>query len=256
MKLGRFKHKTGEMKTYYGTLSPEGTFINVIEDFDFRDLDYTGRQYELTELEYLPPVQPTKIVAVGLNYKDHTQEMQKKLLDEPLLFIKPSSAIIPHLGSIVMPDVSKKIDYESELAIVIGKTAKNVKKSDAKDFIFGYTCLNDITARDLQAKDIQYTRAKGFDTFAPLGPYIETEINNPSNLELKGYLNAELKQSSNTSDLIFSPFDLVEYISSIMTLYPGDIISTGTPAGVGALNHKDTFEIEIENIGTLKNFVE
>lgn len=213
MKFGRFRHKKGEMKTYYGTLSPEGTFVNVIEDFDFCDIDYTGRQYELTELEYLPPVQPTKIVAVGLNYKNHAQEMQKKLPEEPLLFIKPSSSIIPHLGSIVMPPVSKRVDYESELAIVIGKTAKNVKKSDAKDFIFGYTCLNDVTARDLQAKDIQYTRSKGFDTFAPVGPYIETEIDNPSNLAIKGYLNAELKQSSNTSDLIFSPFELVEFIS-------------------------------------------
>ncbi|RZD15785.1 MAG: FAA hydrolase family protein [Candidatus Acididesulfobacter guangdongensis] len=256
MKFGRFRHKKGEMKTYYGTLSPEGTFVNVIEDFDFCDIDYTGRQYELTELEYLPPVQPTKIVAVGLNYKNHAQEMQKKLPEEPLLFIKPSSSIIPHLGSIVMPAASKRVDYESELAVVIGKTAKNVKKSDAKDFIFGYTCLNDVTARDLQAKDIQYTRAKGFDTFAPVGPYIETEIDNPSNLAIKGYLNAELKQSSNTSDLIFSPFELVEFVSGIMTLYPGDIISTGTPAGIGTLNHKDIFEIEIENIGTLKNFVE
>jgi 2-keto-4-pentenoate hydratase/2-oxohepta-3-ene-1,7-dioic acid hydratase in catechol pathway len=256
MKFGRFRHKKGEMKSYYGTLAPEGTFINVIEDFDFCDIDYTGRQYELTELEYLPPVQPTKIVAVGLNYKNHAQEMQKKLPEEPLLFIKPSSGILPHLGCIVMPAVSKRVDYESELAIVIGKTAKNVKKSDAKDFIFGYTCLNDVTARDLQVKDIQYTRSKGFDTFAPVGPYIETEIDNPSNLAIKGYLNAELKQSSNTSDLIFSPFELVEFISGIMTLYPGDIISTGTPAGIGALNHKDIFEIEIENIGTLKNFVE
>ena len=256
MKFGRFRHKKGEMKSYYGTLSPEGTFVNVIEDFDFCDIDYTGRQYELTELDYLPPIQPTKIVAVGLNYKNHAQEMQKKLPEEPLLFLKPSSSIVPHLGSIVMPVVSKRVDYESELAVVIGKTAKNVKKSDAKDFIFGYTCLNDVTARDLQTKDIQYTRSKGFDTFAPVGPYIETEIDNPSNLAIKGYLNSELKQSSNTSDLIFSPFELVEFISGIMTLYPGDIISTGTPAGIGALNHKDIFEIEIENIGILKNFVE
>ncbi len=256
MKFGRFKHKKGEMRTYYGTLSPDGTFINVIEDFDFSNIDYSGRQYELSDLEYLPPVEPTKIVAIGLNYKDHAQEMQKRLPDEPLLFIKPSSSIISHLGNIVIPAVSKRVDYESELAIVIGKTAKNVKKYDAKDFIFGYTCLNDVTARDLQAADIQYTRAKGFDTFAPVGPHIETEIDNPSNLEIKGYLNGELKQSSNTSNLIFSPFELVEFISGIMTLYPGDIISTGTPSGIGTLNHGDIFEIEIKNIGKLKNFVE
>ncbi len=256
MKFGRFRHKTGEMKTYYGTLSTDKTFINVVDDFDFINFNYTGRQYELSELEFLPPAEPTKIVAVGLNYKDHANELQKKLPEEPLLFIKPASAIIAHLGAIIMPFVSKRVDYESELAVVIGKTAKNVKKTDATHYIFGYTCLNDVTARDLQAKDIQYTRAKGFDTFAPLGPFIETEIENPSNLQIKGYLNGELKQSSNTSNLIFNPYELVEFISGIMTLFPGDIISTGTPSGVGSLNHGDIFEIEIENIGKLKNFVE
>ena len=259
MKFGRFRHKTGEMRTYYGTLSTDAgnTFINTIEeDFDFTNFNYTGRQYELSELEFLPPSVPTKIVAVGLNYKDHALEMQKKLPEEPLLFIKPSSSIIAHLGTILRPAASKRVDYESELAIVIGKTAKNVKKSDAEDYIFGYTCLNDVTARDLQIKDIQYTRAKGFDTFAPVGPFIETEIENPSGLQIKGYLNGELKQSSNTSNLIFNPCELVEFISGIMTLFPGDIISTGTPSGVGSLNRGDVFEIEIENIGKLKNFVE
>lgn len=258
MKFGRFQLKIGEMDAYYGTLSTDtgNTFINVIDKLDFNDFNYTGRQYELSELEFLPPVKPTKIVAVGLNYKDHVNEMQKQLPEEPLLFIKPASSIIPHLGTIVRPAASQRVDYESELAIVIGKKAKNVKKSDAADYIFGYTCLNDVTARDLQVKDIQYTRAKGFDTFAPMGPYVETEIKNPSNLQIKGYLNGKLKQSSNTSNLIFNPYELVEFISSIMTLFPGDIISTGTPSGVGSLNHGDVFEIEIENIGILKNFVE
>jgi 2-keto-4-pentenoate hydratase/2-oxohepta-3-ene-1,7-dioic acid hydratase in catechol pathway len=262
MKLGRFRHKAGEMKEYYGTLSTDKdrTFVNIIENFDFNIADikyeYTGRQYELSELEFLPPSIPSKIVAVGLNYKDHAAEMQKKLPEEPLLFIKPSSSIIPHLGTIVRPSASQRVDYESELAVVIGKTAKNIKKSDAADYIFGYTCLNDVTARDLQAKDIQYTRAKGFDTFAPIGPFIETEIENPSSLQISGRLNGELKQSSNTSNLIFSPYELVEFISGIMTLFPGDIISTGTPSGVGSLNRGDVFEIEIENIGTLKNYVE
>ena len=260
MKFGRFRHKIGEMNEYYGTLSTDKdkTFINIIEDFDFTDIKYkyTGRQCELDELQFLPPIRPTKIVAVGLNYKDHAAEMQKKLPEEPLIFIKPNSSIIPHLGTIVKPDASKRVDYESELAVVIGKTAKNVKKEEAADYIFGYTCLNDVTARDLQAKDIQYTRAKGFDTFAPVGPYIETEIENPSNLQIRGYLNGELKQSSNTSNLIFNPYELIEFISGIMTLFPGDIISTGTPSGVGSLNKGDIFEIEIENIGRLKNFVE
>ncbi len=261
MKFGRFRHKTGEMREYYGTLSTDKdkSFVNIIEKFSFEEdlkYQYTGRQYELNELEFLPPIHPTKIVAVGLNYKDHAAEMQKKLPEEPLLFIKPSSAVIPHLGTIVRPEASRRVDYESELAVVIGKTAKNVKQEEASDYIFGYTCLNDVTARDLQIKDIQYTRSKGFDTFAPLGPYIETEIENPSNLQIKGWLNGELKQSSNTSNLIFSPYELIEFISGIMTLFPGDIISTGTPSGVGSLNKGDIFEIEIENIGKLKNFVE
>jgi 4-hydroxyphenylacetate degradation bifunctional isomerase/decarboxylase decarboxylase subunit len=261
MKFGRFRHKTGEMREYYGTLSTDKdrSFVNVIQKFSFEEdlkYQYDGKQLELDDLEFLPPIHPTKIVAVGLNYKDHAAEMQTKLPDEPLLFIKPTSSIIPHLGTIVRPEVSKKVDYESELAVVIGKTAKNVKKEAAADYIFGYTCLNDVTARDLQAKDIQYTRSKSFDTFAPIGPYIETEIENPSNLQIKGYLNGELKQSSNTSNLIFNPYELIEFISGIMTLFPGDIISTGTPSGVGSLNKGDIFEIEIENIGKLKNFVE
>ena len=261
MKFGRFRHKTGEMREYYGTLSTDKdrSFVNVIQKFSFEEdlkYQYDGKQLELDDLEFLPPIHPTKIVAVGLNYKDQAAEMQTKLPDEPLLFIKPTSSIIPHLGTIVRPEVSKKVDYESELAVVIGKTAKNVKKEAAADYIFGYTCLNDVTARDLQAKDIQYTRSKSFDTFAPIGPYIETEIENPSNLQIKGYLNGELKQSSNTSNLIFNPYELIEFISGIMTLFPGDIISTGTPSGVGSLNKGDIFEIEIENIGKLKNFVE
>ena len=261
MKFGRFRHKTGEMREYYGTLSTDKdrSFVNVIEKFSFEEdlkYQYDGKQLELNDLEFLPPIHPTKIVGVGLNYKDHAAEMQTKLSDEPLLFIKPTSSIIPHLGTIVRPEVSQKVDYESELAAVIGKTAKNVKKEAAADYIFGYTCLNDVTARDLQTKDVQYTRSKSFDTFAPIGPYIETEIENPSNLEIKGYLNGELKQSSNTSNLIFNPYELIEFISNIMTLFPGDIISTGTPSGVGSLNKGDIFEIEIENIGKLKNFVE
>ncbi len=257
MKFGRFRHKTGEENVYFGTLStdPGHSFINVVIDFDFNDLNYDGRQYKLTELEFLPPVTPTKIVAVGLNYKDHAEEMKLKITEEPMLFIKPNSSLLPHLGTIILPAASKRVDYEAELAIVIGKTAKNIKSKDAPGYIFGYTCLNDVTARDLQTKDIQYTRSKSFDTFAPMGPFIETEIENPAGLSIKGYLNGGLKQSSNISNLIFNPFELVEFISGIMTLFPGDVISTGTPSGVGPLSKGDVFEIEIESIGTLKNFI-
>ncbi len=256
MKIGRFRQKEDKNGIFYGSLSPDGSFVNVMTHFDFEDLNYTGRQYFLSELDFLSPCETTKIVAVGVNYKDHAEEMNKKLPEVPLLFIKPSSSVIAHLERIVLPKSSVRVNYESEFAIVMAKKAKNVKISEAPDYILGYTCLNDVTARDLQTKDVQFTRAKGFDTFAPVGPFIETEIKDPLNLAVKGYLNGELRQSSNTSNLIFGPYELVEFISGIMTLFPGDIISTGTPSGVGSLKSGDVFEIEIDNIGRLKNFVE
>jgi 2-keto-4-pentenoate hydratase/2-oxohepta-3-ene-1,7-dioic acid hydratase in catechol pathway len=198
------------------------------------------------------PCSPTKIVAVGLNYKDHADELNMELPETPLLFMKPSTSVIGPNESIVLPKASERIDYEAELAIVISKPARNVSARDAVDYILGYTCLNDVTARDLQRKDGQWTRAKGFDTFCPIGPWIETEID-PSDLSIELILNGEVKQSSRTSELIFEPADLIEFISSVMTLLPGDVIATGTTSGIGPMKDGDEVEVRIQDIGSLMN---
>jgi len=200
-------------------------------------------------------ITPSKIVCAGLNYKDHAEELKMKLPKEPVIFLKPTSSIIFNEETIKIPKASERVDYEAELAIVIGKTCKSIKKEDAKKYIKGFTILNDVTARDLQEKDGQWTRAKSFDTFCPIGPKIISRID-ANNLKIQLRVNGEIKQDSNTNNMIFSVEELVEFVSSIMTLYPDDIISTGTPPGVGKLEKGDTVEIEIENIGILKNFVE
>lgn len=202
------------------------------------------------------PVIPGKIIAVGLNYRDHAREMALKIPSEPILFMKPSSSVIGPGETIRYPSQSSRVDYEAELAVVIGTTCRNVDALSARDYILGYTCFNDVTARDLQAKDGQWTRAKSFDTFAPIGPWIVTSLDDPHGLTVTARLNGEVRQSSNTANLIFSVFDLVEFISHIMTLDPGDIIATGTPSGVGPMDRGDVVEIEIEGIGVLKNSVE
>ncbi|MBW9221815.1 fumarylacetoacetate hydrolase family protein [Methanothermococcus sp. SCGC AD-155-C09] len=199
-------------------------------------------------------INPTKIVCVGLNYIDHARELNMEIPEEPILFLKPTSSIIYNKENIIIPKQSKRVDYEVELAIVIGKKCKNVKKEDAKDYIKGYTILNDITARDLQKKDGQWTRAKSFDTFCPIGPKIVKDINT-ENLDIQLKVNNKIKQKSRTKNMIFTVEELVEFISSVMTIYPDDIISTGTPPGVGKLNKGDIVECEIEGIGILKNFV-
>jgi len=200
-------------------------------------------------------ITPSKIVCAGLNYKDHAEELKMKLPKEPVIFLKPTSSIIFNEENIKIPKASERVDYEAELAIVIGKTCKSIKKEDAKNYIKGFTILNDVTARDIQEKDGQWTRAKSFDTFCPIGPKIISGID-ANNLKIQLRVNGEIKQDSNTNNMIFSVEELVEFVSSIMTLYPDDIISTGTPPGVGKLEKGDIVEIEIENIGILKNFVE
>jgi 2-keto-4-pentenoate hydratase/2-oxohepta-3-ene-1,7-dioic acid hydratase in catechol pathway len=214
--------------------------------------DPSAWAHSLEQVQLLAPCQPTKVVAVGLNYKDHAEELSLALPEEPLLFLKPASSVIGPEDRIVLPPQSARVDYEAELAVVIGKTAKNVARAQASDYIKGYTCLNDVTARDLQGKDGQWTRAKGFDTFCPIGPWIETEID-PSDLKIELLLNSELKQQSRTSNLIFNPLQLVEFISGIMTLLPGDVIATGTTSGIGPMKHGDTVEVRIEGIGSLIN---
>lgn len=212
--------------------------------------------YKVSDVKLLAPCQPSKIVAVGLNYHAHAQEFkQLKLPSEPLIFLKPSTAVIGPDDTIVIPGGSEgRVDYECELAVVIGKEAKNVPEEQAKEYIIGYTCANDVTERTYQKEDGQWTRAKGFDTFAPLGPWIATNLS-PDDLRIETVLNGEVKQSSRTSSLIFGVYKLVSFISRIMTLLPGDVISTGTPGGIGRMNPGDVVEIKIEGIGTLKNQV-
>ena len=213
----------------------------------------SGEVLNLEDVELLAPCQPTKIVCVGLNYVEHARELKMQLPTEPILFIKPPTAVLAPEGEIVYPQSSQQVDYEGELGIVIGKRCKNVPADEVEKYILGYTCFNDVTARDLQRKDGQWTRAKSFDTFAPIGPWIAKV--DPSHLDIQTRVNGMTKQKSNTSDLIFGVQKLVEFISGIMTLEPGDVIATGTPPGVGPLQKGDVVEVEIEGIGTLRNSV-
>ena len=210
--------------------------------------------YKLNEVRLLAPCLPSKIVALGLNYRSHAEETKLQIPSMPLIFLKPSTAVIGPEDNIVYPEVSKRVDYEGEMAVVIGRKAKAVDKAKAKEYILGYTCLNDVSARYEQRDDGQWTRAKSYDTFAPIGPCIETDIS-PDNLKLETYLNGELRQSTRTSDLIFPVDVLVSFISNIMTLLPGDVIATGTPSGIGPMKPGDVVEVRIEGIGTLRNYV-
>ncbi|MBF6561164.1 MAG: fumarylacetoacetate hydrolase family protein [Candidatus Binataceae bacterium] len=206
----------------------------------------------LGAVRLLAPATPSKIVAIGLNYADHAAEGKRELPKEPMLFIKPSTALIGPGAAIVYPPQSTNLHHEGELAIVIGATASQVAAADADRYILGYTCANDVTARDLQRRDVQFTRGKGFDTFAPLGPWIVTGLD-PSDLAIETRVNGVVRQQSRTSMLIFNCAYLVSFISHVMTLLPGDVISTGTPAGVGPMQVGDVVEVEIEKIGCLKN---
>ena len=219
---------------------------------------HQGRIVEDAELPsgatLLPPVVPGKIVCVGRNYADHAKELGNDAPLEPLLFLKPPSALLAPEGTIVRPSVSERVDFEGELAIVIGREATRVPADRWRDFVRGFTCANDVTARDLQKKDVQFTRAKGFDTFCPLGPWIETDLD-VADLRVTTRVNGETRQEGRTSQMIFSCATLLEYISSVMTLMPDDVILTGTPAGVGPLDAGDSVEVEIEGIGVLRNAV-
>lgn len=200
------------------------------------------------------PVEPGKIIAVGLNYRDHASEFGSNIPDEPIMFLKPPSAVIGTEENIIIPFKSKRVDYEAELAVIISNRCRMISPREAKNNILGYTCGNDVTERDFQKKDGQWTRSKGFDTFCPLGPWIATDIN-PMSLSIECYLNDVLKQKSNTANMIWNPYELVSFISGIMTLNPGDVILTGTPSGVGPLEAGETVSVKIEGIGVLKNRV-
>ncbi|MCJ7515674.1 MAG: fumarylacetoacetate hydrolase family protein [Dehalococcoidia bacterium] len=215
---------------------------------------FDGSTCTMDKVKLLAPCLPSKIVCLGLNYRSHIEEMKLPMPFVPLIFIKPSTAVIGPEGKIILPRGWKRIDYEGELGVVIGRKAKDVSEERAKDYVLGYTCFNDVSDRHAQAADGQWARAKGYDTFAPVGPWIETE-SDPDNLKLETYLNGEIRQSASTSDLLFGISKLINFISGIMTLLPGDVIAAGTPSGVGPMNPGDVVEVRIENIGTLKNFV-
>ena len=249
MKIVRF---TTEEKTEYGILSGES--IQAIEGEPFSSINPVDRYYQLSEVRLLAPCQPSKIIAMGLNYRKHAEEVRAPIPDNPLIFLKPPTSVIGPEENIVYPRSSTRIDYEGELAVVIKKEIRRVSEGEALDYVLGYTCFNDVTARDHQRDDVQWTRGKGFDTFCPLGPCIETELD-PTNVNLETWLNGELKQQTNTNDLIYPITTQISFISEVMTLLPGDIIATGTPSGIGPMQPSDTVEIKIESIGTLRNYV-
>ncbi len=230
--------------------------IHKITDNPAAGFEPTGRYYEPSEVKLLAPVEPSKIVCVGLNYKEHVKESQSadEIPEEPVLFLKPPSALIGPGGRIIYPEMSRRVDYEAELGVVIGRECKTVAAIEAEDYIFGFTCVNDVTARDLQKKDGQWTRGKGFDTFCPVGPWVVDKLKY-EDLQIESYLNGDLRQSARTSELIFPIPKLIGFISSVMTLYPGDLISTGTPSGIGPMKSGDRIEIRIEGIGSLVNDV-
>ncbi|MBP1908841.1 2-keto-4-pentenoate hydratase/2-oxohepta-3-ene-1,7-dioic acid hydratase in catechol pathway [Methanolobus bombayensis] len=227
-----------------------------MEDNKVTSMEGSFMECELSDVEILPPSTPSKVVCVGLNYHDHAKELGLSVPEEPILFIKPPSSVIGQHGKILYPRISKRVDYEAELAIVIGKRCKSIKYERAYDVIAGFTCFNDVTARDLQQQDGQWTRAKSFDTFAPVGPFVvPVEDFNPEDASIVSRVNGEVMQDSNISNLIFDIPYLIEFISGVMTLEVGDIIATGTPPGVGELHPGDVVEVEIEGIGTLVNEV-
>ena len=203
-------------------------------------------------LRFLAPVQPSIVVCIGLNYKDHAAEMKKKLPDEPLVFLKPPSSVIGPEEAIRVPSWAGRIEHEAELAVVIGRRTSNVSADEAMDHVLGVTCLNDVTARELQAKDVQYSRAKGFDTFSPIGPCIAVGLE-PAALEVEGWVNANKRQHSNTRELIFPVPYLVAHVSRFMTLNAGDVLTTGTPSGVGPIVPGDRMMVKVEGVGSLAN---
>jgi len=245
-------HFTTGKKAEYGILNEE--VIQAAAGTPYDGLVLTNRCYNLNDIRMMAPCSPSKVVAVGLNYYSHAQELEMPIPANPLLFMKPSTSVIGPEDKILYPCSSQRVDYEGELGVVMKSSAHQVPVEKALDYVLGYTCFNDVTARDLQKQDGQWTRAKGFDTFAAIGPCIETELD-PGNLNIETYLNGELKQRGSTSDLIFPVPELVSFISSIMTLLPGDVIATGTPRGIGPMSPGDVVEISIAAIGTLRNYV-
>lgn len=262
MKVARFRFE-GDISFGVLDAAEDGSGVELVEliaDPMIAGYDTTGRRIPLTQARLLAPVIPrSKVVCVGKNYADHIEEMKHvtgggvaHTPAEPLLFLKPNTSIIGPDDEIVLPAVSKRVEHEGELALVIGAMAKDVPEERALEYVFGFTCANDVSARDLQVKDGQWSRAKGFDTFCPLGPVIETDLDVVDAL-IETRVNGEVRQRGSTAQLIHSLARIVSYASQAFTLLPGDVILTGTPAGVGPLVDGDTVEVEIEGIGILRN---
>lgn len=250
MRIVRYRYKN---KIYWGII--RGGIIQTLKQSPFAPVALNPRgAIKLGKVTILAPAAPGKIVLAGLNYKDHARELKMKIPKEPVIFLKPPTAVIADKDDIIYPQGIRRLDYEAELAVVIKQKAKNIPEKAVAKHILGYTCLNDVTARDLQKKDGQWTRAKSFDTFCPIGPWIETDIS-PKNLKIICRVNGQIRQNSSTRELIFSIPRLVSFISRIMTLMPQDVISTGTPRGVGSVKPGDWVEVEIEGIGKLRNKV-
>lgn len=252
MRLCRFIHPT-LLEPRYGIIEEE--FVQPLIDADAFDSHTRAQSARIpfSEVRLLAPVTPSKIVCVGRNYMEHAAELGNPMPLEPLLFLKAPSAIIASGESIKLPPTSVQVEHEGELGVVIGRKASYLSdEEDPLAYVLGYTCINDVTARDLQRKDVQFTRAKSFDTFCPVGPFIVTDIN-PSDICVITRVNGEIKQNGRTSAMAFSVASLLRYISRAMTLLPGDLVATGTPAGVSALKDGDVVEVEIEGIGSLRN---
>lgn len=235
----------------YGVADAEG--VVVYKGSPFVAWEPTEAVVPWPSVSLLSPVIPTKILCVGKNYEDHVDEMGGEIPEEPVIFMKPATAVIGQNAAVIHPRISKEVHHEAELAVVISRPARNINAEDASRYIFGYTAANDVTARDLQMKDAQWTRAKGFDTFCPLGPAIETELDPLERLAVICRVNGEVRQAGFTSDMIFGVAEILEYITAFTTLLPGDLVLTGTPAGASKVEPGDVMEIEIDGIGTLTN---
>ena len=270
MRIARFAHGSEVGYGIVEDIQPDGATAGGVPDPDAlvvaellghpfgigdESIRLSGSRYPLADVRLLAPVLPSKVIAIGKNYADHVREMGGEPPPEPVIFLKPSTAVIGLRDPIVYPaELSERVDFEGELAVVIGRLCRQVPAARVPEVIFGYTCANDVTARDLQARDGQWARAKGFDTFCPLGPWIQTDID-PADLELTTVVNGEIRQNARTSQLLHGVTALISYVSAVMTLLPGDVLLTGTPAGVGPLKEGDEVSVTIENIGTLTNGV-
>ena len=232
----------------------EGETVAAITPHPFGAFEYTGEQLGAGEVRLLAPVLPSKVVAVGRNYAEHARELGNEVPPEPVLFLKPSTSVVGTGDPIVRPAGVGRVDFEGELAVVVGKLVRRLRPADAIQAVLGFTCANDVTARDLQRADGQWTRAKGFDTFCPIGPWIETDLDS-SDLAISTLVNGDVRQQARTSQLEHGVGELLAFVSRVMTLLPGDILLTGTPAGVGPLEAGDRVEVEVEGVGILANEV-